>query len=109
MIPILPSQIIFADETQYNVGRYRGVAAVSFAFEHADAFSTELCQLLHDSGMREFKWAALRTARQRFAASKLLTWTFHTMQREFMRVDVLPLVTARPTACPAASHQLLWY
>jgi len=67
-----PTHVAYADESRYNVGRYRGIALVTMATHDALALQEELCRLLSDSGLAEFKWKHLHGAKQRFAALKLL-------------------------------------
>jgi hypothetical protein len=88
-VPLQPTHIAAADESQYNVGRYRGLAVVTLRLADARALSADLRRLLDESGVKEFKWADLRTARLRFAADKLLTWTLEQACQRRLRVDAL--------------------
>jgi hypothetical protein len=84
-----PSHIAYADETRYNVGRYRGLAVVSLRLADADAFRAEARSLLQTSGVHELKWVEVRTARHRFAANKLITWAFNALGAGALRVEVV--------------------
>ncbi len=64
----------YSDESQYNVGRYRGLGLVTAPIAEAPALSAELRGLLAASGMSEVKWEKIRSGRGRLAAAKLLTW-----------------------------------
>jgi hypothetical protein len=71
------------------VGRYRGLAVVSLRFADADAFRAEVKGLLQASEVHELKWTEVRTARQRFAANKLISWTLNTMSAGALRAEVV--------------------
>ncbi len=81
--------VAYADESHYNVGRYRGIAVVSLEEQHVGSFDAELGTLLHESEVCEFKWKKLDSAKNRFAAVKLLTWTLHRIRHGLLRIDVL--------------------
>ncbi|OQA86185.1 MAG: hypothetical protein BWY28_02439 [bacterium ADurb.Bin236] len=49
----------------------------------------EMRHLLKESGLNEFKWSRLRTARNRFAAEKILNVTMKHICERTMRIDVL--------------------
>jgi hypothetical protein len=84
-----PTHLAFSDESHYNVGRYRGIGLVTLGATDYDQFNSELCQLLADSGIREFKWNELRTAQDRFAALKLTDWALQKLLVALIRIDVL--------------------
>lgn len=79
----------YADETRYNVGRYRGVALVSAPLTHVPALSEEVARILVESGVGECKWEKVRSARTRFAAEKLLAWTIDAALAGRLAVDTL--------------------
>lgn len=84
------THVAFADETHYNVGRYRGVATVTLAAHDLDAFRNELWSLLQASNISEFKWKKLTSAKTRFAANRLIDWTCEkAVSGSRLRVDVL--------------------
>ena len=62
------THIACSDESNWSFGRYRSIALVTAQAEHFEAFTNELLALLKDSGINEFKWERLKTARDRFAA-----------------------------------------
>lgn len=84
-----PTHMAYADETRYNVGRYRGLAVVSLRRADDDLFRAEVRHLLQTSGVHELKWNEVRSARQRFAANKLITWTLNTMRAGALRAAVM--------------------
>ena len=79
----------FTDEAQYNFGRYRGLAMVSAPQDEAPRLREEAHTLLEESGIAECKWEKVRTARTRFASSKLLRWAIRQAELARLRVDTL--------------------
>lgn len=84
-----PSHIAFADEKGYNIGRYRGISLVSIESRHVDSCRKDLNRLLCESDVREFKWEKLGSARERFAAIKLLDFAIEKINNQIMRIDTL--------------------
>jgi hypothetical protein len=84
-----PSHIAYTDETRYNVGRFRGIALITLKREDKDWLSSDLHRLLKESEVSEFKWEKLASARERFAALKLLDFVVKNSMNGEMRVDVL--------------------
>lgn len=84
-----PSHIAFADEKGYNAGRYRGISLVSIEARHIDSCRKDLNRLLCESEVREFKWERLGSARERFAAIKLLDFVIEKINNRIMRIDTL--------------------
>jgi hypothetical protein len=75
--------VIYGDESSYNYGAVRGVAAVSLRLEDSARLGEELASLLQASSVRELKWEKVRTARVAFAAQKALTWALdHALDGE---------------------------
>lgn len=79
----------YADETHHNVGRFRGVGMVSLRESDVDAYKRRLEALLSESNVREFKWSDLRSARERFAALKLIEVVFEAAALAHLRIDIL--------------------
>ncbi len=79
----------YADETQYNIGRYRGVALVSAPLAHVAALEAEITRILVESGVGECKWEKVRSAKTRFAADKLFAWTVEAALDGRLFVDTL--------------------
>ena len=61
----------FSDESNWNTGRFRSLGLVTMPIDQIDAAETELCRLLEESQVSEFKWKKLDGAKERFAAVKL--------------------------------------
>src|SRR5262245_49378491 len=75
--------VIYSDESSYNYGAVRGVAAVSLRPHDSARLGEELASLLRASSVHELKWEKVRTARAGFAAQKALTWALdHALNGE---------------------------
>jgi hypothetical protein len=79
----------YADETSFNVGRYRGIGVVSLPESDVPERNAQLAQLLLESNVRELKWNRLHSAKKRFAAQKILDHIFDAATSWELRVDVL--------------------
>lgn len=79
----------YADETQYNVGRYRGLAMVSALAAVAGELAAAVRGILASSGVNECKWEKVRSAKTRFLAEKLLIWAVDEAMAGRLRVDAL--------------------
>lgn len=84
-----PTHVAYTDETQYNVGRFRGIALITLRREDKDRLSSELNRLLKESEVSEFKWEKLASARERFAALKILDYAVKNSINGELRVDIL--------------------
>lgn len=93
-----PAYAGFADETQYNVGRYRGVALVGAPLAQVPLLSGEVARILAESGVVECKWEKVRSARTRFAAEKLLVWALDAALAGRLHVDTLTWDAGEPLA-----------
>lgn len=82
-----PTRVAYADESSWNEGRYRSVCAVAVDSGNEKGLSEELDELMLESGVSEFSWKKLRTAKYGFAASKLIDFTFRHLRD--VRVHVL--------------------
>ncbi|MEM7769232.1 MAG: DUF3800 domain-containing protein [Cyanobacteria bacterium P01_A01_bin.37] len=84
-----PSHVAFADESKYNIGRYRGLGAVSLRYADFPKVKADLQKLIADSGITEFKWKKMGGADKRFAARKLLQYAVEQVHQGVLRIDVL--------------------
>jgi hypothetical protein len=84
-----PTHVAFADESQYNTGRYRAVALVSVPYALSSGARDALQEILRTSGMYEFKWSRLSGARDRFAALKLVEYAVARALDRTLRIDVV--------------------
>jgi hypothetical protein len=83
------SHVAYSDEANWNVGRYRSVAAVSVAASMHDRIVLRCADLLKGSSVTELGWKHLASARQRFAAVKIIDAVIEEACAGSMRVDVL--------------------
>jgi hypothetical protein len=79
----------YSDEARHNVGRVRGVGAVSVRASAAGALGAEVAAILAESGVAECKWELARSARYAFAAGKLLAWALDRALAGTVWIDVL--------------------
>lgn len=84
-----PTHIAYADETNHNVGRYRGIALLTLRVKDAEILSDNLRQILMKSNIDEFKWVDLRSARHRFAAIKMVEFLIQNALNNLARMDIL--------------------
>jgi len=84
-----PSHFAYSDETHYNVGRYRGIGLVTVQHASAVNSNVELRRLLDESEVREFKWRKFDSAKERFAACKMLEFALAQVGLASMRLDIL--------------------
>ena len=79
----------FADESHWNMGRFRSLGLVTTALERLKMLEDGVRDLLNDSGVEGFEWKKLRGARERFAAEKLCRFAVEKASQGVLRVDVL--------------------
>lgn len=84
-----PTHIAYADESYYTKERYRSIAVVTFAAEHHNQIKRVFAGYIQSSGIKEFKWAKLRQARERFAAFKIIDAAIGLAVSNQLRIDVL--------------------
>jgi hypothetical protein len=89
MQPDQPNFIAFTDETHFNDGLIRGLAMVTMAQRDSESLDGELREILKNSGMSEFKWSKLNSAKGNFAAIKLLDWAIQQSLTGNIRIDIL--------------------
>jgi len=81
------THLAFSDESQYNTGRFRAIAAVSVDAGRVSEHSKSLARLISEAGCRELKWEKVRTARDREAVLACFRWLFQ--QLDSISCDVL--------------------
>lgn len=79
----------FADESNWNHGRFRSLGLVTLPWEFLDTFQIEMKELLENSNVKEFKWKNLGGAREKFAAEKLCKYSIEKCIQGLLRIDVL--------------------
>ncbi|ABY35032.1 MAG TPA: DUF3800 domain-containing protein [Chloroflexus aurantiacus] len=83
------THIGFSDESNWNTGRFRSLGLVTLPICHLDSFNRELCSLLRESQIHEFKWNKVNGAKERFAAQKMCHFAIEKARNDQLRVDVL--------------------
>jgi hypothetical protein len=83
------TRVAFADESAYNVRRFRSLAIVTAAKAQVDELAEAVSNLLASSNVRELKWSELNGARQRFAAEKVLAWAVDAVADRSITLDAL--------------------
>jgi len=80
--------IAFADES--GIGeRLTSIASFSFRSDSLPAINDQVCSLLAESDIKEFKWQKLKNAKYRFCAIKLLDAIWSFLGTSNARIDVL--------------------
>jgi len=77
------THIGYADESNWNTGKFRSIALISTAIEHAGSFCDEFQALLQVFHKGEFKWKRIKASE----GQSLVDFFFDRIDR--MRVDVL--------------------
>lgn len=80
---------VFSDESRHTAARYRCIAAVSLPASQLKSISKEIRRSLDDSGIQEFKWKWVRSAKFRFGAIKLIDLLFTHVLPAGGRIDAL--------------------
>lgn len=84
-----PSHIAYADESHYNVGRFRGIGLLSLPTSFVTSSISDLWEILRHSGVKELKWSKLNGAKARLAVVRALDWAVSKVIQGRMRLDVL--------------------
>ena len=79
----------FSDESNWNTGRFRSLGLVTVPLDALDQLEGELRRLLEESGVHEFKWRKLDSAKERFAAQKMIVFAIDKACARKLRIDVL--------------------
>ena len=90
--PVAPLYVThkgFSDESSWNQNRYRSIGLVTALTGIADTAGKTVASALEESGVREFAWKDLTTAKRRFAAEKIVDHVFELASPGQLRVDVL--------------------
>lgn len=83
------THIGFADESHWNIGRFRSLGLVTLSAESLEMLDDELRGRLSTSNVREFKWNGLNGAKERFAAEGLCEFAVNKACAALIRIDVL--------------------
>lgn len=79
----------FADESNWNDGRYRSLGFLSLPVDYERSFGDDVQRLLCESNIPEFKWTKLSGKSERFAAKKMCDFTVEKACAGKLRLDVL--------------------
>lgn len=84
-----PTHVGFADESHYNVGRYRGLGLVSLEVKNLRRLEVDLRSLLDQFNVNELKWKNIDGAKERLAAKKMLRSAVSHAKGGTLRADIL--------------------
>lgn len=84
-----PTHVAYADETSYNIGRYRGVALVTMSLQTAKQTTHDFAEVLNKSGINELKWSYLKSARNRFATIEMIDLIINLIVDNEVRIDAI--------------------
>lgn len=79
----------FTDESNWNNGQIRSISFVSCKVEYVEELNIQLNESLKTSGVCEFKWKKLQSAKYRFAAEKIFKTIVKHANAGKLRVDTL--------------------
>ncbi|MBX5447065.1 MAG: DUF3800 domain-containing protein [Acidothermus cellulolyticus] len=79
----------FADESHWNVGRFRSIGLITTSVNSADILNEELGRILTGFNVSEFKWKNLDGARECCIAEKFCEFAVEKARACQLRVDVL--------------------
>jgi hypothetical protein len=83
------THIAYTDESNWNTGRFRSIAMISFSITERESIIKSISKALSDSKISEFEWKKLVSAKYRFCAERFINATFCLVKGHQMRVDVL--------------------
>jgi hypothetical protein len=83
------SHVAYADESNWNVGRYRSVATVTVLGSEHDRIVDRIRGLLDESSVVELSWKDLKGAKERLGAVKIVDVIIEEACVANLRVDVL--------------------
>jgi hypothetical protein len=86
---MITTHLAYSDESQHNIGRYRGICMVSLPAEQGVRIVNEIEKKLVESDVTEVKWKKIKGARDRFAAIKLIEICVQEAIQGHLRLDVI--------------------
>lgn len=81
--------VSYSDESSYNQGRFRSIALVTLDVKDLAMANENLQNIIQSSHITEFKWSDLRTAKDKFAAIKIIKYIIEKVKQRKVRIDVL--------------------
>jgi hypothetical protein len=79
----------YTDESYINANRFRSIACCSLAASSLEKVNEDINNILSESGVSEFKWKKLTSARYRLCAEKLISYTLKSIGSDNARIDVV--------------------
>jgi hypothetical protein len=67
------THVAYSDEAYYHGGKYSSICMLSMELKVALEIEDKMRNLLSQSGLNEFKWSKLGSARERMAAITIMT------------------------------------
>lgn len=90
------THVIYADETNWNVGRFRAVGSVSCPIDLNEEHTRSLRDLLDAHGIRELKWKEINGGKKASGAAAAVDWFLQRADLDRLRIDVLCWDTTDP-------------
>ncbi len=83
------THIAFADESNWNQGRFRSICMISGEKETIIRLNNEIKNKLIESNIDEFKWRNFNSAKLRFAAEKIIYSLIPVCKNNLLRINIL--------------------
>ena len=83
------THVAYSDESYYSEGKYSSICMLSMKLETSLEIEQKMNSLLKESGLIEFKWVKLGSARERMAAKKIIDLVFPYLKNKSLRIDVI--------------------
>jgi len=83
------THVAYSDEAYYHGGKYSSICMLSMKLKDAFNLEKQMTSLLEESGLKEFKWSRLGSARERMAAIKIIDLVFQFLKDKTLRIDTV--------------------
>lgn len=83
------THVAYSDEAYHHGGKYSSICMLSLAVDTALELEAKMRSLLTESGLNEFKWSKLGSARERLAAIKIIDLVFPYLKNKSLRIDTV--------------------
>ncbi|MDO8509001.1 MAG: DUF3800 domain-containing protein [Nanoarchaeota archaeon] len=83
------THVAYSDESYYHGGEYSSICMLSMELKAVSLIENKMAKLLTESGLKEFKWSKLGSARERLAAKKIIDLVFQFLKDKTLRIDVV--------------------
>lgn len=81
--------IVCSDESYISAERHRSIAAISFPQNNNEFINKCLFDILQESGVSEFKWRKVRSAKYMFCAEKFINFILDNVDQKQIRIDTI--------------------